>query len=296
LPLAREAGIPVVMHLHDYKLISADYLMFHGGKACTKCAKGKFWHCVNNRCYGSFAKSFLAALETWINRDLLDIYQKNINRYISPSHFLKNMFVSAGYDGQNISVIPNFITNACYVPLEDEKEYLLYAGRLSPEKGIDSLIRGLAGSRYQLRIAGNGPEENNLKQLTEELGISGQIVFLGFLDKDRLNQEMAGSRAAIFPSICFENSPLSLLEALGRGKVCLAANIGGIPEIIKHGDNGLLFRAGDPISIREAINALESINREWMKRAAYDSAQKYLLKDHLPKITAMYQELTKKQA
>lgn len=291
LPEAKKAGIPVVMHLHDYKLISADYLMFHDGKPCERCAGASLWHCVRHRCYGSYSASGLVALETWLNRDILDVYRRNVDRYISPSRFVERMFVQAGYPADRIKQVPNFIVPAEFVPENEEKDYLLYFGRLSREKGIDVLIKALAGTNHTLKIAGAGPEEGKLRDLARSLGLAGQVEFTGFQDQAQLNHLIREAKAVIFPSIWFENAPLSLLESLARGKICLASNIGGMPEVIEHGDNGLLFKPGDPQSIREAIDSLPTIHRDWMKKAAYEKSKGYAIGKIIPRILEIYEEL-----
>lgn len=291
LPEAKKAGIPVVMHLHDYKLVSADYLMFHDGKPCQRCAGASIWHCVRHRCYGSYGASFLVALETWINRDILDIYRRNVDRYISPSRFVEKMFVQAGYPGEKITQITNFIVPAEFVPESEEKDYLLYFGRLSREKGIDVLIKALASTNHTLKIAGAGPEEGKLKDMVKALGLESQVEFTGFQDHAQLDRLIREAKAVIFPSIWFENAPLSLLESLARGKICLASNIGGMPEVIEHGDNGLLFKPGDPQSIRGAIASLLTIHRDWMKKAAHERSKEYAIDRIIPKILKIYEEI-----
>ncbi|MGH6794209.1 MAG: glycosyltransferase, partial [Methylocella sp.] len=127
----------------------------------------------------------------------------------------------------------------------------LYFGRLTPEKGIATLIAAAAASGVSVRIAGRGPQEEELRTLANSLG--APAAFVGFLSGDALWAEVDAARAIVLPSEWYENSPMSVVEAFQRGKPLVGARIGGIPELIEEGRTGWSFRAGDVADLARAL-------------------------------------------
>jgi len=297
LDVARKAKIPVVMHLHDYKLICPNYQLFVDGKTCEACRRTKYYHCTQKKCLkGSNAKSLLASVEMYIHHSILKIYEKNINTFIAPSQFMKREIVSFGWPENKIEVVVNPYSASLKTTPEEindtaEENYLLYFGRLSLEKGLSTLIKAAAINNNRLLFVGIGPEEANLKEEAKQLNVA---EFLGFKNGEELKSIILKAKAVIIPSIWFENMPLSLLEALSLGKIVLASNIGGIPEMIHDGANGLLFKAGDEIDLASKINLLEKIDKTAFKKSALESVQNFTLEYNTEKVKQIYEKITKK--
>lgn len=301
LGVAKKAGIPVVMHLHDYKLICPNYQLFAGGKVCEACKPKKYCKCAQKKCFkGSFTQSLLASLEMFIHHSILKIYKKNIDIFIAPSDFMKKKIVEFGWSAEKIKVIINPVfsetdKNINANQSELEEDYLLYFGRLSKEKGLNTLIEAAALTGAKLKFAGNGPEEESLKEAAKKNGV--QADFLGFKDDAELRQIILKAKAVIIPSIWYENMPLSLLEALSLGKIVIAANIGGIPEIIKDKENGFLFDlySANDLGVKiKLLNTLDTRTIQVIKEQAKQSVANLTKENNLREVLNIYQTILKK--
>jgi glycosyltransferase involved in cell wall biosynthesis len=235
-------NIPVVWTLHDCILNCPDSTFLRHGKVCTKCADGNNLHAIIHRCKkGSFGASLIAALECTYHhpRKLAGM----VKMFITPSRFLADTLIRHGIPENQVIAIANFI------PSQDAtstgNSYFLYFGRLSAEKGVDTLIKAFAGLRSgRLVIAGDGPYRTELEKLAGHYP-EANIEFIGYQNPDKIVELIAGCKASIVPSICLENFPYSVMETMAAGKAVIGSRTGGIPEQIDDGVNGLIFTPGD---------------------------------------------------
>ncbi len=294
LPEAKKRGVPVIMTLHDYKLVCPNYRLFSQGKHCEACIKGSYLNCIWKNCYDSYPRSTLAALESFLHNKVWHSYRDNLDLLISPSAYLKSKLVAAGWPEDKIKVLINPAPD--YNPQEDGKN-LLYLGRLTKEKGVDVLLKSLVGTDEYLDIAGTGPEEESLKHLAQELNISHQVNFRGHLSGEDLEKIKREAKAIILPSIWAENMSLVLLESLAYGKLIIASQSGGTPEIIKDGETGWLFPAGDSQALNQQINALNQISpeeRDFRRRKIKELIEPLSIENHLKNLLVIYQEVLNK--
>jgi glycosyltransferase involved in cell wall biosynthesis len=251
-----ENRIPVVMTLHDYKLICPNYKLMHHGKICEDCRGNRFYNPILNRCHkNSLIASTVYALETYFNH-IFNQYRKKVRCFISPSKFLKAKLIEFGWPEQRIEYIPNFLSTTEFDPNYLPGDYFLYFGRLSSEKGIETLIKAFCNLKHaniQLKIAGEGPLEQKLKISATS---DERIFFSGYLSGAPLAEMIRNARCVVVPSEWYENAPLSVLEAMAYGKPVIGARIGGIPEMIDDGQNGLLFASGDTRNLTQAMSTL----------------------------------------
>jgi glycosyltransferase involved in cell wall biosynthesis len=295
LNVASHFKIPIVMHLHDYKLICPNYQLFAHGKICEDCKPNKYINCFKNRCFqGSYSKSALASIEMYIHHSWCKIYKKNISTFIAPSNFMKEKVSEYGWDKDKITTIynpfsANLNTNHVEIQNTKKEDYLLYFGRLSPEKGLSTLLRAASISGDNVKLAGLGPEKNNLENLAKKLKI--KVEFLGFKSGEELKNIILKAKAVVIPSIWYENMPLSLLEALNLSCLVIASNIGGLPEIVKPPKNGFLFEAGNFLDLANKIKLLDSFPLEDIKRAAKESVADLTMANNLKKVENLYQEV-----
>ena len=157
---------------------------------------------------------------------------------------------------------PNYVeTNPTQESTGDER-YMLFLGRLSPEKGIRTLLRAYEAlsEALPLVIAGEGPEHHSLEECARLKGLPAH--FLGFQQGEPLRAVLSGARAVIIPSEWYENAPLAVLEAFAAGKPVIGARIGGIPEMIHDGTDGLLFSPGDSLSLGKSLRRFLSLPSE----------------------------------
>jgi glycosyltransferase involved in cell wall biosynthesis len=272
--IIKKNKIPIVMTAHDYKIICPNYKLFVRGKICEKCKGGKYYNCVRNRCLkNSLSASLVAAVEAYVHK-FLKSYAK-IDLFIAPSLFMKNKLVEFGIPEQKIRQISNPIDsdgikrNISDMNSPGEESYFLYYGRLSEEKGLADLIRatakleedGILGEN-NLHIVGHGPEEENLKKLTTELGMENKIKFLGFkLGKELLNA-ICRSKFVVIPSIWYDNSPMVAIESQLCKKPLIVSDLGGTRELILEGETGLVFEAGNTSDLADKIKKMLALTKE----------------------------------
>lgn len=255
-PLAA-SGAPVVMTLHDYKLICPNYTLHTQGHLCTACTGGRFANAVVRRCVrDSYAKSALCAVENTLHWRL-GLYLRSVERFIAPSRFLAERFVAFGFPEAKLTVVPNF-TPAADGPAPPEGDFALFAGRLIAIKGVVTLLsawrRTRARRELRLLIAGGGPLEGELRRRIEDEAMP-EVRILGPLPREELGGLMARAALQLVPSEWYEPCPLVVLEAAARGRCIVASRIGGIPEMIEDGVTGLLVAPGSEEDLASAIDA-----------------------------------------
>lgn len=247
----RQAGVPAVMTLHDLKIACPAYHMLNAAGICESCKHGKLHNLIRHRCVkDSLALSGVIYLESMLHR-LLDSYASHIDRFIAPCRFYIDKLVEWGWPRERFVHIPNFIDIEPDATNHSPGRTLLYFGRLSPEKGLQTLLRAAAVAGVGLRIAGYGPEQQELRRLAAEVGADAH--FLGHLDYAGLRAEILASRATVLASEWYENAPMSILESLALARPVVGADIGGIPELIRHGETGWLFASGSVEALAAAL-------------------------------------------
>lgn len=252
LPELKKINIPVVMTLHDLKIACPNHRMFTQGSICERCKKHKYYNCFLHTCIMKSKKASLVGMFEAYFHYFKKYFSRYVDIFISPSNFHKHKFVEWGYNPNKFIALNNFIYAHESVD-RAEKNRLLYFGMLSEVKGVGILNDALQFLKNDVKliIAGNGP-------LTRESFINTKtnITFKGFLNDSDLNEEIGQSAATIFPSIMYENQPFSILETMSRGRPVIASKIGGIPELIQDGYNGLLFETGNSLKLAEKIDRL----------------------------------------
>ncbi len=283
--------VPVVMTLHDYKLICPNYSMYVRGRIW----EGGALRCALDRCVqDSYSKSLVCAVESMFHQ-LIGIYDR-VDAYIAPSQFLKEKFREHGFQKKITHIAqPLFKEDLLESVPFDVSAPILFAGRLSIEKGVETIIRAMAlCPGEKLEIAGSGPEERALKELVRSLGVQERVSFLGHLLGKDLRPRIQKAKAVIITSVWFENMPYALLEALGAGKVVIASRIGGMTERIVDGENGFLFTAGDVEDLAHTIEKISPKNVEDIQYKARQSVQDISPEEYYKKVLSVYQKVVGK--
>ena len=287
-PLVRR-GIPIVWTCHDYRLVCPNTSFLSHGEVCERCLPVRYWNAPLQRCKkGSLPASAVAMLTScW---DRVTGVPRRVDRFITPSRFLRGKLIEGRIDRSKITAIPNF-TDLDIRTDAPEGDYFIYTGRLLPEKGIDMLIRA-AGSieGARLLIVGEGPLEKELKLEVERYG-SGRVEFAGFLGGEDFERTVAGARFVVLPSHWYENLPFSIMEAMAAGKPVVATRIGGIPEMVDDGETGLLFPVGDEEALRGCLVRMNSDQelRRGMGRRGREKAERLYGRDrHYKSIMEVY--------
>ena len=249
--IAAKRGVRVIWTLHDYKLLCPSYSFLRNGEECRECLTSP-WPVIRHRCMKSSAvASGLALAEAlrWNRRMTL----RSVERFICPSRFMSERMTEGGYPPERLTVLHNFLTTPA-PRLADGKNRsgVCYIGRLSAEKGVQTLLKCAVGAPWHLTIAGTGPLENELRKSYASLP---NVSFLGRIPPEEVTQLLTRSEVSVVPSECDENCSLSIIEALCCGTPVVASCSGGNPELVSP-ERGILFKRGDITMMREAIRQL----------------------------------------
>ena len=292
LDVIKKYKIPTVYTAHDLKMICLNYQLLHHGRICEDCKDGKLRHCLKNKCVkDSYAKSFLNFVEGVVHRKRrsYDV----IGKIINPSEFQMKKFIEFGVEPDRLIHMANFFEGVPYeIENRDDREsYYLYFGRLSHEKGVPSLVKAVGGD-IPLYIVGTGPDEDGIKNYINEKKLDN-IKMLGFKSGQELYNLVGNAKAVIMPSVVYENSPYSAIEALSLSRPIIGADIGGIPELVNN--NGFLFKSGNSEDLRAKILELENADPETynsMKKASFDFYKKnHMPQDYYDKLMDIYKEV-----
>lgn len=294
----KKRNIPIVFTAHDLQAICPAIVMLDNEKnICDKCINGKYMNCIKGKCIkNSSLKSLLGAIEGKYYRNK-KIYPKQIDKIITPSEFYKEKLEEDGIKSEKIEALHNFIDIDDYnVKIEDEG-YALYYGRIIKEKGVLNLIKAFKNIKnYQLYIAGDGPDIEKVKKYIKDNKLEDKIKLLGFLNSDEVKEYVRKARFIVVPSVWYENCPYSVLETLVMGKPIIGSNLGGIPELVKDNENGLIYKYND---IKELGNKMQELfdNKEkamQLGKVAKENAKKDFSKElYYNKIMDVYKEVLK---
>lgn len=253
LPAVQQRGIPIVLSVHDYKLVCPNYRLYTHDGVCRRCVPGQYYHAVKHRCVkNSRALSALSAIEMYTHHVLWPVYRKTADVFITENHFMRGLLIEAGFDVQKIRVLPNFVNVADYAPQYSAGNYLLYFGRLVPEKGVATLIEAVRLLPIKLVIVGDGPHRAELEALVITQSIAN-VSFVGAKWGTELAEWVKGARAVIVPSEWWENSPMVIYQSFAWGKPVIGSQVGGIIDLITDGVDGFTFEAGQVDDLRDKI-------------------------------------------
>lgn len=285
---AKKLGVPVVLTLHDYKPVCPTYNRLRDGKPCSDCLDGDFSHVLRNRCAeGSRGKSALLYAEARVQR-ALGSYEK-VDAFIAPSRFMRES-IAHRVPADRVRLLYNGIdTNELYGSGADEG-YVLFLGRLSHEKGVETLLEAHARSTagWRLAIAGTGP-------LADELMAKyNPSNFVGYVVGDALRAMIDSASVVVVPSECYENCPMSVLEAMAYGKPVVGSRMGGIPELVEEGRTGLLYEAGNADELASILDRLMSsaeLRRQLGNAARLRVEQEFSLDAHNAGLMDIYESI-----
>lgn len=252
----RRRGVPAVMTLHDYKLVCPTYRFLDHGEICEACVPHRFWSPVLRGCNnGSRGASAAVALELSLHT-MAGAYRP-VALFLCPSRFLEGKMREGRVFPERLRWIPNFVDVGRWPPKESPGTGVVFAGRLSHEKGVDVLIRAIAAMPdVTLDLAGAGPERAALERLAAEVGAADRVRFHGRLGTDELRSVLRKAAVAAVPSRWYENQPLAVLEAFACGLPVVGTELGGVPELIDPGVDGASVPANDPAALAAALRPL----------------------------------------
>ncbi|WP_405565119.1 glycosyltransferase family 4 protein [Polaribacter sp. Asnod6-C07] len=283
LPVIKKMGVPIVMTIHNYRLLCPNGLFFTKGAVCEKCTGSKReLNSIINNCEGSILKSSGYALRNLWSR-ITKKYENYIDSYLCLTSFQKEKLVQNGFEESKCLVIPNFFNKK----LEDknydisDKNYIAFAGRISPEKGLPIL---LAAAKKLPKISFHlaGLMRPGYRQ---ELEIPKNVVLRGMLNADEMKTFYEKAKILVHTSICYEGFPMVFPEAMAYKLPIIAPDLAGYPEIVEHNYNGLLFKPQNSNDLADKIvsiwtdkeklevfgkNGFQKVNKNYSKQFYFD--------------------------
>jgi glycosyltransferase involved in cell wall biosynthesis len=271
-----KAGVPVVQTLHNYRLICPNALFLRNGKTCELClGRTPPWPGVIHACYrrSRIATAVVAGMLTF--HRFMQTWSRKVDAFVALTNFSRETFLRAGFSEAQVHVKPNFF-HPDVGPGDGAEGSVLFVGRLSEDKGLDTLLE--TWRRYQiprpLKIVGDGPLAH---RIASSVGEPHNIHWLGRRSRGEVVDLMKGSALLVVPSLAYEGFPLILAEAFCAGLPIVASGHGALAEIVRDGYAGLHFRTGDPADLAAKVNGL--LNRpENIRRMRRASRSEYELK------------------
>jgi glycosyltransferase involved in cell wall biosynthesis len=284
--------VPVVYHLNDFKLLCPSYNLVFQGEACEACKGGAFWHELKLKCYPGRGARLALAAEAYVHK-WLGTYQKCVDRFLAPSQFVRDKFVEHGWDARKFEVLPHFQkVSPGLGPNAPKDAPLLYFGRLSPEKGVDDLLRSMQlVPHLRLVVAGDGPQRGELQDLARGLELAN-VEFVGHVRGVALDSLIARSRFTVLPTHAYETLGKTILESYAEARPVVASDLGSRRELIQEGKTGVLYPTGDVGRLAQAIQSLASNPElaEKMGRAGLQLVrERYAPEDHYQALLDLYE-------
>ena len=268
----------IVFTAHDYQLVCPNHMLNNPNthKNCERCLGGHFVNCVKGKCiHGSTAKSFIGMMEATFWK--WNGAYKYIDTMICCSEFMKRKMDTNLLFAAKTVAMHNFVDQVEWKEVE-KKDYVLYFGRFSEEKGIHTLIKVCKElPDIPFVFAGTGPLESSMKEIKN-------IKNVGFQQGETLEKLIREARFSVYPSEWYENCPFSVMESQMYGTPVLGANIGGIPELIQNGKTGELFESGNREDLKAKIQKLwndKKLCRQYSancKEIGFDTVDQYCKK------------------
>ncbi len=230
-------GLPVVQTIHNFRFLCPNGLFFMGDQVCPRC-DATYLPCVVNRCYRSSASASLwyAAILAW--HRFRHTFQSCIDRYIVLNTFTREVFVRAGFDERKFCVKPNAATLSI-PPVDQPDDYVLFAGRFSWEKGVLTLVKAAAlVPSLTVKVIGSGPLEPQVHELMASRRL-GNVELMGYQPNAVVEHHLAHALATVFPSQCYENCPMVVVNSLCAGTPVVGSRTGGIPDFVPEGTGWL---------------------------------------------------------
>ncbi|RLA99214.1 MAG: hypothetical protein DRG83_13370 [Deltaproteobacteria bacterium] len=262
------------------------------GKICEACDKNAYYQAVLKRCKkGSLLASTVAAIEAYAHR-LMKV-REQVDCFLAPSAFLRSKLIERGFPPEKVKHLPHFLPDDLfYEGYNNNDGYLLFMGKLEPIKGIYPLLEACRTTPEVHLVLAGRVEEPLASQLSELL--PPNATYVGMKHGKELRSLLQGALAVVLPSLCYENQPFSILEAFACGKPVIASDLGGMTELVKHKERGLLIQPGDVKALSEAMRWMSQYPDEVIKMGmnAYEYAIcHHSSKVHYAKLSKIYDQL-----
>lgn len=280
----RKRRLPIIWRLSDFNHICGNYHLYRNEQTCELCVGSGLHPLLKHRC-GGYQRSLSAAMVRYIGMQIAKI--RNIYHYVSfficPSEFTRHMLIRAGFPPNKLIHLPTFISDHRFLPpVNQTPTNILFIGRFSKEKGTHILIESLKYLKTKnwrlILVGGTQADYNRSFDLELPSNLGGQIEFAGFIPPREIPKVIEQCHCCIVPSICYDNQPNTLLEAMSYGRPVIASRLGSLAETIVDGETGLLFEPGNPEDLAAQIDYLLVHPQNAHRMGA--SAYKYVTTNH----------------
>jgi glycosyltransferase involved in cell wall biosynthesis len=291
---AHAEGVPIVQSIRNYRLLCPNAFFYRDNRVCEDCMGKRFaWPGILHACYrGSRAGSAAVAAMQSVH-GALGSWSNKVDHFISLSEFGRSKMIEGGLSPDRISVKPNFVYPDPG-PSNDDRSFVLFVGRVSDEKGIETMLRAWEQihTEVPLVIAGRGPASPLVAEASERLE---GVTWVGRQTIDQIYQLMGRATALLFPSEWYETFGRVVIEAYSRSTPAIASNLGAISELVVPGETGYLFEPGNPDSLAAAARKVwgdQAHAREMGQNARRLFDEKFTAQQHLVHIDRIYRLVT----
>lgn len=284
---AQSAGVPVVQTLHNYRLLCPNAQFFRDGHACVDClGKAIPWPGVLHACYRESRPASAAVAAMLSSHRLLGTWNRQVDRYIALTEFARQRFIEGGLPPEKIVVKPNFVHPDPGVG-EGRGGYALFVGRLSREKGVQTLFQAWQDleDRIPLKVIGDGPLAFEARSASDRLS---NVEWLGRLPAPQVLNLMGDALCLVVPSEWFEAFPRVVAEAFARATPVIASSIGALAEIVSHGRTGLLFEPGNAADLASQVRIMSELGSDMRAAVRREYEQKYTAERNYETLLATY--------
>jgi glycosyltransferase involved in cell wall biosynthesis len=289
----KKQKIPVVLSIHNFRLLCPSGTLFHNGDLFLNSLKGGFpFQAVLKKVYrNSFIQTFWLALSVRLHKARGT--WKNIDHYIVNTETTRELFLNSDLqvEEKRVTVKPNFVPDKGSKSIPRGKHFL-FVGRLTLEKGICLLLQAFSRLNFRLSIIGDGPLQKEVKKYA---ALYENIVYYGTLEHKSIAQKMSEASALVFPSVWYEGMPMTVIEAFCTGTPVIASKLGTMETMISHRNNGLHFEAGNAADLIEKLRYWQSLSQEEKQkysvnaRACYEKL--YTPDKNLKQLLLIYQSV-----
>lgn len=276
-------NVATVCTLHNYRTVCPTSLLMFNGKVCEKSLEGSAYWAVTKKVYrNSFLGTALLAhmieyhkrRKTWIDK---------VDRFICLTEFSKHKFIQAGFPEHKLVVKPNFTEDPGMPTAKQREKVAVFVGRLSEEKGIDTLLKAWHKIDHKLLVIGEGKPKGD---------IPNNVYFSGKLSKEKVISAMQSASFIVVPSICYEGFPMAIVEAFASGTPVLCSKLGSMAEIVEHNHTGMHFAPGNENDLADKANLMffqSKLTRQMGLNARTEYEAKYTPEMNLKNLISIYQ-------
>ena len=292
----KQRNIPIVQSCPDYAPICVNQHLYNDRThaLCEACLRNGQLAPLRQRCMkGSFTASAAGCLAGFVDRRLVGS-RRRIDRYVASSAFMRNKLIEGGLPRERVAHVPHFINAKDIEPAEGTGEYMLFFGRLVPQKGIRTFLEAAARlPRVPCKVLGGGPLEAEVRARIAERNLN-HVTCLGHCEGDALWKTVRHARAVVVPSEWYEPFGLVILEAMAASRPVIATTLAGPGEIVTDGEDGLLVPPRDPEALAQAMERLWSdaaLARELGQRGRERVVVEYAPDVHYRRLMRLFEEV-----